>query len=258
MTPLDARQPDPRRPDLRRAQTGHGDAWQLIGRLHAPRGDTAELPGARLMTSGLPAAADNNADVTDASLVDLGRLTAWYTERHVPWGVRVPVGMAWASGTPLFHKRLMDLAGDEFVAAPGVEGLRIRRAGPDDLAGLVELDCAAFGGEPEATRPWLRPLAGSAKVTYALGEFAGEPVALGYLIRTDGRAGPAAYLAGIGGTDPARAGVTAAVTSWLLALGFAGGARFAHVHPDDDGAAAAYSGLGFREVPGFEVYVDIG
>ena len=49
--------------------------------------------------------------------------------------------------------------------------------------------------------------------------------------------------------------IAAAVSSWLLARGFAAGAELAHLHPDNDGAARVYARLGFVETAGFDVYI---
>jgi hypothetical protein len=55
-----------------RARTAHGDAWQEEGRLRVPYGGAfAELPGIRLMASGLPHPQWNNGDVTEPALVEV-------------------------------------------------------------------------------------------------------------------------------------------------------------------------------------------
>ncbi len=52
-------------------------------------------------------------------------------------------------------------------------------------------------------------------------------------------------------------GVGAAMSSWLLERGFEGGAEFAHLNPDTDGASRLYGRLGFTELPGYDIYVDL-
>ena len=47
------------------------------------------------------------------------------------------------------------------------------------------------------------------------------------------------------------------MSAWLLQEGFAAGAELAHLHPDTDVAARVYTRLGFVEVAGFDVYVDL-
>lgn len=71
----------------RQVRDAHGDAWQVLGRLRVPHGgDCAELPGIRLMSSGLQHPQWNNGDVTDSRLVDIEQVRAWYATRGVPWG----------------------------------------------------------------------------------------------------------------------------------------------------------------------------
>jgi hypothetical protein len=52
-------------------------------------------------------------------------------------------------------------------------------------------------------------------------------------------------------------GIAGAVSSRLLARGAAAGARVAYLHPDSDQAARVYARLGFVEVDGLDVYVDL-
>ncbi|MGN6246379.1 MAG: hypothetical protein ACTHQ3_22240 [Motilibacteraceae bacterium] len=55
-----------------RAQVALADYWQAEGRLRADVGGGAvELPGVRLMASGLDHPHRNSGDVTDPALVDL-------------------------------------------------------------------------------------------------------------------------------------------------------------------------------------------
>jgi len=83
-------------------------------------------------------------------------------------------------------------------------------------------------------------------------------VATGYCVRTDGDAGPAGYVAGIGVLpDARRTGIGGALSSWLVAALLDTGAELVHLHPDTDQAAAIYRRLGFVEVDGFDVYVDM-
>ncbi len=54
-----------------------------------------------------------------------------------------------------------------------------------------------------------------------------------------------------------RRGVGAAMSSWLLARGFVRGAELAHLNPDTDTAARLYARLGFTELPGHDIYVEL-
>ncbi|GEM_PF-882899 len=285
------------------ARAAHADAWQQHGLLRAGRGGAvADLPGIRLMASGLPHPQWNNGDVTDPDVVDVGAVRAWYAPHGVPWGVRVPAGTAWPHGTFLFRKRLFVLpappsppaadahphpgpaapAGthpappsrhpaDSHTAPPSrhpadthsvperaVPGLTIRAATPDDLATVVAVTAAAFDGDPVLESAWIAPHLDSCRVTVALAELDGRAVATGYVLRSDGRAGPAAYVAGLAvAPDVTTVGVDAAVCAWLVRGAFAGGARLAHVHPDTDEEAATYAGLGFTESGALDIYVDL-
>jgi GNAT superfamily N-acetyltransferase len=242
-----------------RVRTAHGDAWQEEGRLRIPFGGAfAEQPGIRLMASGLPHPQWNNGDVTDPAVVDLAVVREWYADLGVPWGVRVPADQAWSHGRHLFHKRLMGLPADGFTPAPIVAGLTVRAATAPDTEAVVRVDGAAFGGESSVDRPWLEPHLDAHTVTVALALLEGEPVGTAYALRSDGRAGPALYLAGVGVVEQARGrGVAAAMSSWLLEQGFATGAELAHLHPDSESAARIYARLGFTEVDGFDIYVDL-
>ncbi|WP_207455533.1 GNAT family N-acetyltransferase [Herbiconiux sp. SYSU D00978] len=234
----------------------HADAWQEQGQLREPfGGGVLELPGIRLMASGLPHPQWNNADVTDADLVDIDAVRAWYSARQTPWGVRVPRGIRWPHGEPLFGQRLMGLPRNGFSPAPAVPGLRLRLAGPADLDTVVGVDAAAFGGDGGTERPWIAPMLEARRIAVALAELDGAAVGTGYVVRSDGRAGPAAFLAGVGVAPGARRrGIGAAVSSWLLEHAFVAGAVLAHLNPDTDEAARVYARLGFEEVDGLVVH----
>jgi GNAT superfamily N-acetyltransferase len=240
-------------------RTAHGDAWQEQGRLRVQfGGGVAELPGIRLMASGLPHDQWNNGDVTDPALVDIDRVRAWYADLGVPWGVRVPADMEWPHGRLLFRKRLMGCPRDQFTPAPTVGGLTVRVATASDADDVVHVDCVAFEGESSVDGPWVEPHLAAACTTVALALLEGEPVGTAYALRSDGGAGPAVYLAGVGVLPQARRrGVAGAMSSWLLERGFADGAALAHLHPDSDAAARIYARLGFIEVAGFDIYVDL-
>jgi ribosomal protein S18 acetylase RimI-like enzyme len=240
-------------------RTAHGDAWQEQGRLRIPYGGSfADLPGIRLMASGLPQPQWNNGDVTDAAVVDIDQVREWYADIGVPWGVRVPADQVWSLGRHLFAKRLMGLTSHAFVPAPEVAGLTVRAATASDIDEVVRVDTAAFGGDASVDRPWLEPHLHADRATVALALLHGEPVGTAYTLRSDGLAGPAVYLAGVGVLAEARGrGVAAAMSSWLLERGFAAGGELVHLHPDSDGSARIYARLGFTEVPGFDVYVDL-
>jgi ribosomal protein S18 acetylase RimI-like enzyme len=212
------------------------------------------------MATGLPHPQWNSGDVHDAAAVDVDAVRGWYAERGVPWGLRVPAGTRWEAGRHLFTKRLMVLAAGDDARSALVDGLTVRPAGPDDLDIVLAVDSAAFGTDAGQTRPWLGPLLEPAAdgVTVVVGELAGEPVATAYSVLADDRAGRSLYLAGVAVAPAARRrGVGSAVTSWLVGRGLMAGAGFVHLSPDTDDAARLYARLGFVEVPGLDVYLDV-
>jgi GNAT superfamily N-acetyltransferase len=246
-------------PLTERIRTAQADAWQAEGRLREPYGGGAvELPGVRLMASGLPQAKWNNGDVDDAELVDVRVVRAWYAERGVPWGLRVPSGTDWSHGSRLFTKRCMGLAAEDFETVPPPARVEIGRAGPSDLDIVATVDAAAFQEELEASRVWIAPQLDSRAFCCALASLEGEPVGVAVSVATDDRAGPCVGIFGVGVVEPARRrGIGAALTSWLLERAFAAGAELAHLNPETEEAARLYARMGFVETPGFDVYVDV-
>jgi ribosomal protein S18 acetylase RimI-like enzyme len=239
--------------------TAHGDAWAEQGDLRARWGGaTTELPGIRLMRSGLPHPQWNNGDVHDAERVDVDAVRAWYAEAGVPWGVRVPADTEWHAGRHLFRKRAMGLRVGWWKPAGGPYGVRLRTATPADLDDVVEVDATAFGDPVEQNRPWVEPHLSSARCRVVVAEADGAVVGCATGTRSDGWAGPAVMVTGVAVAEPfRRRGIGAALTSALVDWAFEGGATLVHLNPDDDAAARLYAGLGFVEVAGFDVYVDL-
>jgi ribosomal protein S18 acetylase RimI-like enzyme len=248
----------PVEPYTDRVRTAHGDAAVAQGRMRAERGGGAcELHGIRLSASGIAEPRWNNGDVTAAD-ADIEGARAFFAARDAPWGVYVPMDMPWTQGRLLFGMRLMALHPAEHRPAGGVPGLGLRVAAPADVSTVVGIDAEAFEEEPELERQWLEPNLSAPGCTVALAELDGQPVATGYSLLTDGRAGPCLYIAGVAVAAAARRrGVASQLTSWLVDRGFAAGGELAHLHPDTDAAARLYARLGFIETPGFDVYVDL-
>jgi GNAT superfamily N-acetyltransferase len=241
-----------------RVHVAHADAWQAEGRLREPHGGGAlEVRGLRLMASGLPQSQWNAGDVTAAD-ADLDAARAFYAARGAPWGVRVPPGIRWRHGRKLLALRLMALDAPAFAPAAPAPGIDVRAAGTDDLDAVVHVDAVAFEEDPSVERRWIEPHANAPGVEIALATLDGEPTGTGYTIRTDDRAGPCLCLAGVAVLPEARRrGVGAALSSWLLARGFAAGAELAHLHADTDDAARVYARLGFADAGRLDVYVDV-
>ena len=243
-----------------RVRTAHADAWAVEGMLREPQGGgTAALRGIRVMASGLPHPQWNGADVTGPD-ADLEGARAFYAARRVPWGVRVPVGdPVGRRPAPVPDAADGPRRGRASGRPPDVPEPRAARGG----AGRHRRRCwrstaRRSGSIPRIQRPWLEPHLDAPAITVALAELAGEPVGTAYALRSDGAAGPAVFLAGVAVAEPARRrGIAAAMSSWLLARAFAGGARLAHLHPDTDDAARVYARLGFADAGALDIYVDL-
>jgi GNAT superfamily N-acetyltransferase len=243
---------------LQRVHVAVADAWEVEGRLRErDGGGVLEVRGMRVMASGLPQDYWNSGDVT-APDADVEAARAFYAQRDAAWGVRVPSGMAWARGRHVLTLDLMTLRPGDFTPVPAPDHVAMRVAAPADLETVVAIDAAAFEEDPDVERPWIAPHLGAERIVTALATLDGEPAGTGYSIRTDGRAGPALYLAGVAVAPHARRrGVAAALSSWLVERGLASGADLVHLHADTDGAARVYARLGFVRVPGLDVYVDL-
>lgn len=230
----------------------HGDAWQTLAAA------TQQLPGVRLSATGLPHPQWNNGDVDDPTLVDVDAVRSWYAALGVPWGMRVPEGAQWQHGRHLFTKRLMGVTPDTFVAAGEVADVVVRRSSAADLDDALVVDTVAFEESADVERPWLQLLMAHPAVVTAVSESEGEIVATGSVTVSDGRAGPAGYVAGIGVLPQSRRrGIGAALTSWLTRSAFEGGAALCHLHPDTEEAAAIYRRLGYVEVGGLDIYIGL-
>lgn len=246
-----------------RIHTAHGDAWQAQGRLRTPLGGGAvELPGVRLMASGLPYAQWNNGDVTDPALFKVEEARAWYAARAhgagVPWGLRVPAGVSFTHGQWMFRKRCMGLFPTEHCTSSAPSGIEIRVATPEDVDTVARIDAAAFDETEEPIRRWVGPHLGAPGFTVALASVDDEPVGIATAILTDDRAGRCVGIFGVGVLERARRqGIGSALTSWLLERAFTGGATLAHLNPDSDAAARLYSRLGFVETAGLDVYTHL-
>lgn len=236
----------------------HADAWAVqSGR--RPGGATARLPGVRTSCSGTRYPQYNGADVLDPALADPLAVEAWFAQRGTPWAWRVSEHLRWTSGEPLLRQRLMGLHLTAFRPAALPPGCSVAAARPADLHDLVDVDVAAFGGSRAVTREWLSGHLQTPGVEVALVRREGRAVALAYTVLSDGDAGPAVLLAGVGVVPAARGrGVAAGLSSWALARGFGAGAAFAHLQPDDERAARVYARLGFTEAGGLEIRTPAG
>jgi GNAT superfamily N-acetyltransferase len=243
-------------PDLvARVHAAYGDAWEAQGRLReAWGGAAADVRGLRLFASGLPHERWNSADAVSAD-PDLEAARRWFTERGVPWGVRVPEGMDWPYGRRLFSRALMALEPRDFLPAPPVAHLALSAANPEELDELAALDAAVYEDPVEQSRAWIEPHLHAPDVTTACARLGGELAGTGWALRTDGRAGPAVFTGGVAVAATARRrGIGAAVSSWLVQSGLGAGAELAVLAPDTDEAARIYGRLGFARVTAFVVH----
>lgn len=246
-----------------RVWIAQSDAWQAEGRLREPLGGGAvDLPGIRLMASGLPHAQWNNGDVIDAGLVRIDDVRAWYASRaagrSVPWGVRVPAGMPFTHGRYVFTKRCMGLLPERFRPADVPSGVAIATAARLDLETVAEVDAAAFGDPIEQNRPWVEPHVEAAGFTVAVARIDNAIVGIATAILTDDLAGPCVGIFGVAVLESSRRrGIGTALVSWLIERAWAAGARLAHLNPDTDAACRLYARLGFVETAGLDVYGDL-
>ena len=251
------------RPDdlARRVRAAHADLAEREGRLRERGGGGAvQLPGIRLMSSGLRVPQWNSADVTadtEVDAVDIAAVRRWYAERDVPWGIRVPQGMAWPYGRKLLTKRAMALATADLPEPAEPGGVLVRPAGPADLEAYARVDAAAFDEELGPITDYARPILGADGFRPVLATAGGEAAGVGYGALSTGAGGPSVGIFGVGVLpEHRRRGIGAALTGQLVRWARDEGADLAWLNPDDDRAARLYARLGFREVPGFDVYVD--
>ena len=243
-----------------RVWAAQGDAWLARGRLFEPLGGAvAELPGVRVAASGLDQVGRNGGDVHDPDAVRIADVSAWFAERGVGWGLRLPADTSWPHERRLFRQRCMALDPVSFQPAVAPAGVELRIAGPADLDLVAALDATAFIGEAGASASWMGPTLGAAGFRVVVASFDGVPVATATSVVTDDWAGPAVGLFGVAVAPQARRrGIGAAVSSWLLEHAFAEGALLAHLNPDTDDAARLYARLGFAESAGFDIYTGFG
>lgn len=240
----------------RRVWAAQGDAWMARGRLFEARGGAvAELPGVRVVASGLHQLGKNGGDVHEPEALQLDHVGAWFAERGVRWGLRVPTELPWPHGRRPFRQRCMALDRADFRPESPPPRLELRTAGPADVGHVAGLDAVAFGGATIESAAWMAPSLAAEGFRVAVALLDGVPVATATSVVTDEWAGPAVGLFGVAVLPEARRrGIGGAVSSWLLEQSFAEGAAFAHLNPDTEDAARLYRRLGFVETAGFDIY----
>jgi ribosomal protein S18 acetylase RimI-like enzyme len=219
-----------------------------------------ELAGIRLMASGIAHPQWNNGDVTDPGAVDLDAVRAWYAERRVPWGVRVPAHLssAWTAGRHLLRKTNMALPLRRYRPPPAPEQVTVDVATRDDLDDVVRVDAEAFEEDAELERAWVAPRLGAPGFVPVLARLAGKPVGVASAVRVSGRGGDSVGVFGVGVLTSARGrGIGAALTARAVEAGLEDGADLAFLNPDTGTAVRLYRRLGFTETDPFDVFVDL-
>jgi hypothetical protein len=200
------------------------------------------------MASGIARAKWNNADITGVD-ADLDRVAAWYTERDVPWGIRLPLDLEVSLGSHVFVKRCVGITADGFHDR-GSDS-RVRRGNASELDLIASLD--AMGSDLLGeSRAWIAPQLGTPGFVHWVAERGGRPVGLATAVRSDGDAGPAAYITGAFASDEM---ALDSLVGTAVAGAFSEGADLVHANPADDAEAKRFLGLGAVEVPGLEVRV---
>jgi hypothetical protein len=145
-------------------------------------------------------------------------------------------------------KRCVGISAESFDH-PGVAEASVRRGAATELELLARLD--ALGSDLlDESRAWIGPQLATPGFAHWIADHDGEPLGLATTVRTDGDAGPAAYVTGVFASDPA---VTRSLVGTAVAEAFAEGAELVHANPEDDADAERYISLGGVEVPGFNV-----
>lgn len=232
----------------RRVRAAHADAWELEGRAREPYGGgAARVRGARLMASGIAETKWNNADVIDAS-VDVDAIRSWYAARDTPWGMRIPLELDLDVGEPLFVKRCVALRSPRSPRRGGAS-LEVRRE--QVAAEFASAEARAFRYDADDALTWVAPQFGHPGFRHWVARVDGETAAIGTTVRTDGDAGPAAYLTGLALVAGAPIDALTLVVDHAAADAFASGAVFVHANPTGPEQDEALTGHDPVEVPGF-------
>ena len=248
--------------DTTRARAATYAVWRAEARAH-DGGGFSEFDGLLCWSSGVPVRYWNGAFVTalpgrpDRAL---RRVERWFADRGMPYGVLLPVElepmMAASAGAAGLRRaaeqRCMVLdAADLTAPAERPTGLEVRRTGPANVEDFLAVQVDAFEAEPASARRFLAPPVGRSGWTHLTGYLDGVPVVTAISVRTSDAVG----VYGVGTTVATRRrGFGAALTAAVLREGFAAGATFAHLNPSELGAGV-YHRLGFREVPGFGIWL---
>lgn len=205
------------------------------------------------MASGLPDARWNNADIEDED-ADLDAVIAWYAARRVPWGIRVPAGLALGLGTPLFVKRCFGLLPGDLTDGEAEAAAELSRVRADGLERFAAAEAEVFGAPEELASRWIRPVLGAPGFAHWVAERDGCPLGVATTVASSGDAGPAVMLTGLGSLPDAHPGLTASLARTAIRAALeAEPAALIHTHADPDDDPDLYGDLGFTEVRGLQV-----
>ena len=238
--------------------------WRAEALVHG--GEVAVIDGVQMWHTGVPVGYWNGAHVIAVPVEPertLRRAADWFAERKVPYGVLVPVELepamaaaAGATGLQLAKVQPCMILSAAHYTPPAAlpAGLAVRRTGPADAEDFLAVQVEAFAMDPATARDFLAPPIGQPGWTHLTGYLDGVPIASAIGVRT----GDAVGVYGVGTIQAARRrGFGATLTAQLLTEAFSSGAVLAHLNPSEMGAGV-YCRLGFREVPGFAIWLPVG
>ena len=245
------------RVDRERAWLATADADQTQARVRADLGAVAKwTEGGHYFVSGIENGHYNVAHVLDAASFDVNDASAWFAANGAELALRTPRDVP-VKGTQVRSNVIMQVTPDDLRHSTGQ--VPVRRATSEDLDGLVTVDREAFGpGNSKALHEWIAGHLISDDIVTGVIELVGSPVATGYVILSDGKAGRTAQIGGIAVIPMMkRRGLGDRITTWLADYAFDHGADIVHLYTDNDIARRLYTRLGFREVGAFNVYINV-
>lgn len=234
------------------------DAADTQARVRAHDGARSKWSeGGHYFAAGIVDGRYSSAHVTDPSTFDVTDAFEWFAQNGEPLVVRAPRGYS-VSGTNIGSRVLMQTTVDDLRHGTGY--FPTRRAASDDIGRLMTVDRAAFGEPDNATalEQWIAGHVRSDDIVTGAIELMGSPVATGYVVLAEGKAGRTAQIGGIAVVPMMkRRGLGAAITTWLADYAFEQGCDLVHLYTDSDDARRLYTRLGFTEVGAIDVWVSV-
>lgn len=212
--------------------------------LTRPHGDSADLGGLAVHTTGLPKTYWNGAHLTEArGLLALPAAARWFAEREMPWGVLIPAELDLEPGIPhVTDQRVMLRDLERLPAMPEVE---LWWGNGEDA---VTVQAEAFQEDAAAAFVMPKVVNDACAVVVAYDE--GVPAATATLVTVEG----VAAIYGVGTLVAHRCkGLGRAVTLAALHEGERRGCDLAFLNPSDLGYGT-YAALGFEDAPPWRIY----